>query len=63
MHKSVVFFHTAAMSWKDLHDRFDQGDMFRIVDLHEDICKLSQGSPDVLDYFNQLKSLWDERSH
>ncbi|KAI5389757.1 hypothetical protein KIW84_075162 [Lathyrus oleraceus] len=37
VHNSVVFFHTATVSWKDLHDHFDQGDMFRIVDLHKDI--------------------------
>lgn len=58
--KSIIFFRTASAAWKDLHDRFDQGDMFRIADLHEEIYKLSQGSRDVSDYYIHLKSLWDE---
>jgi hypothetical protein len=58
--KSIIFFRTASTAWKDLHDQFDQGDMFKIADLHEDIYKLSQGSRDISDYYIQLKSLWDE---
>ena len=42
--KSIVFFSKASDAWKDLHDRFDQDDMFRIVDIQENICRLTQGS-------------------
>lgn len=34
--------------------------MFRIADIHEEICRMSQGSLDVSSYYTELKSLWDE---
>ena len=58
--KSIVFFDKAYDAWKDLHDRFDQGDMFRISDIQEDICRLTQGTLGISDYYTELKSLWDE---
>ena len=58
--KSIVFFSKASDAWKDLHDRFDQGDMFRIADIQEDICRLTQGSLDVSEFYTELKALWDE---
>lgn len=42
--KSVAFFDKAYNVWKDLHDRFDEGDIFRIADIQEQIAKLSQGT-------------------
>lgn len=58
--KSVAYFDKAYDAWTDLHDRFDQGDMFRIADLQEDICRLSQGNLGVSEFYTELKSLWDE---
>lgn len=46
--------------WKDIHDRFDQGNMFRIVDLQEYIFFLSQGNLGVFEYYVELKAPWDE---
>lgn len=34
--------------------------MFRIANIQEDVCKLSQGTRDVLDYYTELESFWDE---
>lgn len=58
--RSVLWFDKASDAWKDLYKRFSQGDMFRIADLQEDICKFQQGNLDVSEYFTQLKVMWDE---
>nr|DAD20745.1 TPA_asm: hypothetical protein HUJ06_022208 [Nelumbo nucifera] len=46
--------------WKDLHDRFSQGDAIRISELQEEIYNFRQNSLSVTDYHTQLKILWDE---
>lgn len=58
--KSIVFFNKGYDTWKDLKERFDQGDMFKIADLQEDLCKVTQGTRDISDYYTELKALWDE---
>ena len=49
--------NSAADVWKDLEDRFSQGDVFRLSDLIEEMHSLKQGN---LSYFISLKILWDE---
>jgi hypothetical protein len=46
--------------WRDLHERFSKADRVRIASLHTSINNLKQGSKSVLDYFMELKSLWEE---
>lgn len=58
--KSIAYFDKAYEAWKDLHDRFNQGDMFRIAGLQEDIYRISQGNLGVSEYYTELKALWDE---
>lgn len=58
--KSIAYFDKAYEAWKDLNDRFSQGDVFRIADLQEDIYRLAQGNLGVSDYYTELKGLWDE---
>lgn len=58
--KSISYFEKAYDAWKDLHDRFDEGDMFRIADLQEEIYRPSQGNLSVSEFYTELKSLWDE---
>ena len=42
--QSVLCLSTAHEVWKDLEDRFSQGDMFRLSDLIEEIQGLKQGT-------------------
>ncbi|XP_019460036.1 PREDICTED: uncharacterized protein LOC109359795 [Lupinus angustifolius] len=58
--KSILWIDTAAEAWKDLHDRFSHGDIFRIVALQKEFYHLDQGNLDISDYFTKLKTLWDE---
>lgn len=58
--QSILWIDQAAAVWKDLHDRFSQGDLLRISDLQEDFYKLHQGDLTVTDYFTRLKTIWDE---
>ncbi|GAU15979.1 hypothetical protein TSUD_338500 [Trifolium subterraneum] len=41
--QSVLWMDVAADIWKELKDRFYQGDIFRISDIHDEICTLKQG--------------------
>lgn len=52
--------HTAHEVWLDIQNRYRQGDVFRIVDLQEDIYMLKQGDATMTSYFTKLKKLWQE---
>ncbi|XP_019455138.1 PREDICTED: uncharacterized protein LOC109356267 [Lupinus angustifolius] len=58
--KSILWIDTTAEAWKDLHDRFSHGDIFRIAALQKEFYHLDQGNLDISDYFTKLKTLWDE---
>ncbi|KAJ9187744.1 hypothetical protein P3X46_003166, partial [Hevea brasiliensis] len=58
--KIILWIDTAAEVWKDLKDRFSQGDIFHISDLQEEIYSFRQRDLLVTDYFTQLKTMWDE---
>ncbi|XP_051130230.1 uncharacterized protein LOC127250846 [Andrographis paniculata] len=51
--KSIMWIDHAAQVWKDLYDRFSQGDIFRIAELQKDFYKLSQG---LNDQYAQVRS-------
>ncbi|KAJ0034274.1 hypothetical protein Pint_25490 [Pistacia integerrima] len=57
---SILWIDKAYDVWTDLHERFSQGDIFRISDLQEEIYSFKQGDKNVSDYFTELKILWDE---
>lgn len=57
---SILWIDFAYEIWRDLHERFSQGDVFCIPDLQEEIFALKQGDRTVTDYFTDLKILWDE---
>ncbi|XP_020999433.1 uncharacterized protein LOC110281482 [Arachis duranensis] len=44
----------------DLKHRFDQGDLFRIADLEEELFSLRQGELTITSYYTKLKSIWEE---
>ncbi|XP_021659032.2 uncharacterized protein LOC110648962 [Hevea brasiliensis] len=58
--QSILWIDTAIEVWKDLQDRFSQGDIFCILDLQEEIYAFKQGDLSVTDYSTQLKIIWDE---
>ncbi|XP_055960985.1 uncharacterized protein LOC130015244 [Mercurialis annua] len=57
---SISCLDTAYEIWKDLKDRFSQGDSGRIGDIQEEIYSFKQGSMSITKYFTHLKTLWDE---
>ncbi|XP_024640636.1 uncharacterized protein [Medicago truncatula] len=58
--QTIVFHDTALFAWDDLKDRFSKVDCVRILSLRSTINNLKQGTKFVLDYFIELRTLWDE---
>ncbi|XP_061358763.1 uncharacterized protein LOC133302960 [Gastrolobium bilobum] len=58
--KSILWIDKAQDAWIDLRDRFQQSDIFRVLDLQEDIYKMQQGERLVSDFFTDVKIMWDE---
>jgi hypothetical protein len=60
--QTVVFYDPALEIWYDLHERFSKVDRIRIANLCSSINSLKQGNKTVIDYFTELKALWEEFS-
>ncbi|GAU46826.1 hypothetical protein TSUD_100440 [Trifolium subterraneum] len=58
--QSILWMDTAAEIWKELKDRFYQGDVFRISDLQEEIYTLRQGDSTISTYYTRMKKLCQE---
>lgn len=58
--RSLLYFNTAAEIWRDLYDRFAQGNAPRIFQLRQELAMLKQGELDVNGYFTKMRILWDE---
>ncbi|KAF1877124.1 hypothetical protein Lal_00015785 [Lupinus albus] len=58
--KSILWFDTTAQVWKDLRDRFSQGDIFKVGDLLQEFYHLHQGNLTISEFFNELKTIWEE---
>jgi len=46
--------------WSDLKDRFMRGDKIKVAQLQQEIANLKQGNNKVIDYFTELRGLWEE---
>nr|KYP40999.1 Retrovirus-related Pol polyprotein from transposon TNT 1-94 [Cajanus cajan] len=57
---SIIYIDTAFDAWKELKQRFSQGDHVRISQLLTDIHSLKQGDSSVTTYFTKYKILWEE---
>ncbi|XP_035548490.1 uncharacterized protein LOC108981968 [Juglans regia] len=57
---SILYIDNASDMWKDLQDRFSQGNRPRIFQLRKAISFLKQDHKSVSDYYTELKSFWDE---
>ncbi|GAU28547.1 hypothetical protein TSUD_268860 [Trifolium subterraneum] len=58
--QSILWIDTASEIWKELKDRFYQGDVFRISDIQEEIYTLKQGDSTISTYYTKMKKLWQE---
>jgi hypothetical protein len=58
--QTIIFYDTAFDVWRDLQERFSKVDRIRIANLRSTINNLKQGSKSVLDYFTEMKALWEE---
>ncbi|XP_050920116.1 uncharacterized protein LOC127137731 [Lathyrus oleraceus] len=58
--QSIVFMENALDVWNDLKERFSQGDLIRIFELQQEIYNLKQETKSVIDFFSNLKILWEE---
>lgn len=57
---SILYCKTASAAWRDLEDRFSQGNDSRIYQIRQEIAEHRQGQLSVSDYYTRLKALWDE---
>ncbi|MCH85748.1 flavonol sulfotransferase-like protein, partial [Trifolium medium] len=58
--QSILWMDTASEIWKELKERFYQGDVFRISDIQEEIYTLKQGDASISTYYTKMKKLWQE---
>jgi len=57
----TIIFHVHAIDvWEELKDRLSKADRSRVSMLRSAINNHKQGSKFVLDYFTELKTLWEE---
>ena len=58
--QTIVFHESAIDVWIELQERFSKVDRIRVASLRSSINNLKQGDKSVLDYFIEMKSLWEE---
>lgn len=58
--ESILWMDTVHKIWKELQDRYHQDDIFRVLDLQEEIFTLRQGDSSITQYFTSLKKPWQE---
>ncbi|XP_057751396.1 uncharacterized protein LOC130969610 [Arachis stenosperma] len=58
--QSVIWNENAYDMWNDLKHRYHQGDIFRIVDLEEEMYTAKQGELSITAYFTKLRIIWEE---
>ncbi|GAU31058.1 hypothetical protein TSUD_214940 [Trifolium subterraneum] len=58
--ESVVYIENAMDVWKDLKERYLQGDRVRVSTLYQEISNFKQGNARVSDYFTEMRAMWEE---
>ncbi|CAL0325108.1 unnamed protein product [Lupinus luteus] len=58
--QSILWMETALEIWKDLRERYYQGDVFRMAQLLREIYTYTQGNMNIGAYYNHIKGLWQE---
>jgi hypothetical protein len=57
---SVIYLDTSIEVWKDLKERFSQGNGPRIYQLQKAIASFNQDQGSVSSYYTKFKGSWDE---
>ncbi|XP_074293195.1 uncharacterized protein LOC141620152 [Silene latifolia] len=61
LHPNIAFTGTVPEIWKELNDRFATGNAPRVHQLKSELSDCKQGKDQsVVEYYTQLKALWDE---
>jgi len=58
--QTLIFHENAIDAWLDLKEPFSKADRIHIATRRSKINNLKQGSKSVLDYFTEIKTLWEE---
>ncbi|XP_072066650.1 uncharacterized protein [Arachis hypogaea] len=58
--KSVIWINSAEELWRELKQRYCQGDMYKIAESEEEMYASKKGELSVTDYYTQLKIIWEE---
>ncbi|MCI07246.1 integrase catalytic region, partial [Trifolium medium] len=58
--QTLVFHENCFDVWQDLQERFAKIDRIRIATIRSSINNLKQGSKSILEYFTEMKALWEE---
>lgn len=56
---TIVYTDIVSVAWRDLEERFNQGNGPLLYQLRYELYNLHQGTDPVSIYFNRLKTLWD----
>ena len=58
--ESVMWRNVAADVWRELKEKYYEGDQFRIAQLQEELFAHKQGEVSVTSYYTKLQSIWEE---
>ncbi|KAH0730677.1 hypothetical protein KY285_001589 [Solanum tuberosum] len=58
--ESVIYSQTAEDLWNELEQRYGQTNGAKMFQLRRELNNISQGTNDVVGYFNRLKKIWDQ---
>ncbi|KAL0393131.1 UNVERIFIED_CONTAM: hypothetical protein Sradi_2535900 [Sesamum radiatum] len=58
--KAFLYTKSSRQLWLDLEERYGENDGPLVYKLQRDIASISQGTLNVVEYFNNLTALWDE---
>ncbi|KAL2251029.1 UNVERIFIED_CONTAM: hypothetical protein Sindi_2225200 [Sesamum indicum] len=59
--KAFLYAKTTRQLWLDLEERYGENNGPMVYQLQRAIASIAQGTMSVVDYFNSLSTLWDER--
>lgn len=58
--QSLIHIDLASIVWKNLRERFSQGDLTRIAKLQQELYSFKQGNLLVTEFFIELTAYWEE---
>lgn len=58
--QSLIHIDLVSIVWKNLRERFSQGDLVRIAELQQELYSFKQGNLSVTEFFNELTAYWEE---